>query len=184
MSSHQLWEGNKIRGDFSILCFLLGNWYCFLGYLVNHKPQKSPTGGTDSVDTWIWCGKREQTLEHDWGLNSCFSTALFATLRGSYISCLILSLCVLSCSVLPNSLRPHGLQPARLPCPWGFSRQEYWSGLPCPPPGNLPNTGLRHCRWVFYCLSHQGSPVETGRSIIHDFQSLKNCSVKLSSDQR
>ena len=21
----------------------------------------------------------------------------------------------------------------------GFSRQEYWSGLPCPPPGNLPD---------------------------------------------
>ena len=21
--------------------------------------------------------------------------------------------------------------------PWGFSRQEYWSGLPCPPPGDL-----------------------------------------------
>ena len=25
---------------------------------------------------------------------------------------------------------------------WGFSRQEYWSGLPCPPPGNLPNPGI------------------------------------------
>ena len=24
----------------------------------------------------------------------------------------------------------------------GFSRQEYWSGLPCPPPGYLPNTGI------------------------------------------
>ena len=24
----------------------------------------------------------------------------------------------------------------------GFSRQEYWSGLPCPPPGNLPNPGI------------------------------------------
>ena len=24
----------------------------------------------------------------------------------------------------------------------GFSRQEYWSGLPCPPPGNLPNPGV------------------------------------------
>ena len=23
----------------------------------------------------------------------------------------------------------------------GFSRQEYWSGLPCPPPGDLPNLG-------------------------------------------
>ena len=23
----------------------------------------------------------------------------------------------------------------------GFSRQEYWSELPCPPPGDLPNPG-------------------------------------------
>jgi len=30
------------------------------------------------------------------------------------------------------------------PCPWGFSRQEYWSGLPCPPPGDLPNPGIKH----------------------------------------
>ena len=38
----------------------------------------------------------------------------------------------------------HGLQPARLLCPWEFSRQEYWSGLPCPPPGDLPNPGIKH----------------------------------------
>ena len=25
----------------------------------------------------------------------------------------------------------------------GFSRQEYWSGLPCPPPGDLPNLGIK-----------------------------------------
>ena len=24
----------------------------------------------------------------------------------------------------------------------GFSRQEYWSGLPCPPPGDLPYPGI------------------------------------------
>ena len=24
----------------------------------------------------------------------------------------------------------------------GFSRQEYWSGLPFPPPGNLPSPGI------------------------------------------
>ena len=24
-----------------------------------------------------------------------------------------------------------------------FSRQEYWSGLPCPPPGHLPNPGIK-----------------------------------------
>ena len=29
------------------------------------------------------------------------------------------------------------------PTSMGFSRQEYWSGLPCPPPGNLPNPGIK-----------------------------------------
>ena len=48
---------------------------------------------------------------------------------------------MLSRSVVSDSSRPHGLQPARLLCPRGFSRQEYWSGLPCPPPGDLPNPG-------------------------------------------
>ena len=37
---------------------------------------------------------------------------------------------VLSFSVVSHSLQPHGLQPIRLLSPWGFSRQEYWSGLP------------------------------------------------------
>ena len=31
-----------------------------------------------------------------------------------------------------------GRQPARLLCPWN-SPQEYWSGLSCPPPRDLPN---------------------------------------------
>ena len=26
--------------------------------------------------------------------------------------------------------------------PMGFSRQEYWSGLPCPPPGDLSKPGI------------------------------------------
>ena len=44
----------------------------------------------------------------------------------------------------------------------GFSRQEYWSGLPFPPPGGIfltqgSNPGLLHCRQTLYPLSHQGS---------------------------
>ena len=39
----------------------------------------------------------------------------------------------------------------------GFSRQEYWSGLPCPPPGDLPNPGIEpRCP----ALSHQESPYQ------------------------
>ena len=28
------------------------------------------------------------------------------------------------------------------PLSMGFSRQEYWSGLPCPPAGDLPDPGI------------------------------------------
>ena len=29
------------------------------------------------------------------------------------------------------------------PLSMGFSRQEYWSGLPCPPPGDLLDSGIQ-----------------------------------------
>ena len=61
----------------------------------------------------------------------------------------------------------------------GFS-QEYRSGLPCPPPGNLPDSGLRdqthvscllHWQAGFVPLSHQGSP------LYHQFSSVQFSSV-------
>ena len=41
-----------------------------------------------------------------------------------------------------DSPRVRILEPAKLLCPWGFSRQEYWNGLPSPPPGDLPDPGI------------------------------------------
>ena len=38
------------------------------------------------------------------------------------------------------------------PLSMGFSRQEDWSGLPCPSPGDLPDPGLLHCRQILYQL--------------------------------
>ena len=35
------------------------------------------------------------------------------------------------------------------PLPMGFSRQEYWNGLPCPPPGDLPNLGIQPMALTF-----------------------------------
>jgi len=29
------------------------------------------------------------------------------------------------------------------PLSMGFSRQEYWSGVPCPPSGDLPHPGIK-----------------------------------------
>ena len=46
------------------------------------------------------------------------------------------------CSVMSDSLEPSGLQPARLLCPWNLPGKKYWSGLPFPPPGDLPGPGI------------------------------------------
>ena len=54
-----------------------------------------------------------------------------------------LCLCLCLLAQLCPTLQPYGLQPTRLLCPWGFSRQEYWSGLSCPPPGDLSNSGIK-----------------------------------------
>ena len=40
-----------------------------------------------------------------------------------------------------------------VPLSVGFSRQEYWSGLPCPPPGDLPNPGIKHTSFMFCTLA-------------------------------
>ena len=50
------------------------------------------------------------------------------------------------------------------PLSMGFSRQEYWSGLPCPPPGHLPDPGIKSMYAVLQVdslpLSQLGSPSE------------------------
>ena len=42
-----------------------------------------------------------------------------------------------------------------------FSRKEYWSGLPCLSPRDLPNPGTEPrsptLQWILYPLNHQGS---------------------------
>ena len=50
--------------------------------------------------------------------------------------------CMLSCSVISNSLWPPWTVAHQAPLSMQFPRQECWSGLPFPPPGNLPNPGI------------------------------------------
>ena len=52
--------------------------------------------------------------------------------------------------------------PCQAPLIMGFSRQEYWNGLPFLLQGIFPtqgsNPGLLHCRQILYRLSYKGSP--------------------------
>ena len=76
---------------------------------------------------------------------------------------------VLSCSVMSNSATPRTV--ARLLCPWNSPGQNTGVSSLSLLQGIFQtqglNPGLLHCRWILYCLSHQGSPriLEWGRYI-------------------
>ena len=73
--------------------------------------------------------------------------------------------CTRACTPNPNPLCDLWTVAHQAPPSMGFSRQEYWSGLPCPPPGDLadPETGAT-------------SPSLAGRSFIIEppWKALKN----------
>ena len=54
------------------------------------------------------------------------------------------------------------------PLSMGFSRQEYWSGLPCLPPGNLPNAGIEPASPVAPALQVDSSPLSHRGSLSRD----------------
>ena len=65
----------------------------------------------------------------------------------------------------------------------GFPRQQYWSGLPCPPPGNLPDQGIKpkeHQRSASLGRGWGASSPRVYGSWTPGFQilSLENCEKK------
>ena len=63
------------------------------------------------------------------------------------------------CGQLCLTLRYHGLQPSRVFCPWDFPK-EYWNEFPFPPPGDLPNKGIKPTSLVSPALA--GGTLTTG----------------------
>ena len=66
---------------------------------------------------------------------------------------------VLSHSAMSDSVIPWtGIHQA--PLSMGFSRQEYWRGLPCPPPGDLPKPGIKLVSPMSPALQTDSLPAE------------------------
>ena len=67
-----------------------------------------------------------------------------------------------SCSVMSSSFVTPWIVAHQAPLSMGFLRQEYWSGLPFPSPGDLPNTEIEPMSPAWQAdslgLSYQGSP--------------------------
>ena len=67
---------------------------------------------------------------------------------------IVFQLCMCLCSAVSKSVTPWTIACQAL-LSTGFSRQEHWSGLPFPTPGDLPDPGIK-----------PGSPVLIGRFFI------------------
>ena len=75
------------------------------------------------------------------------------------------------CSVVSNSLQPMDRQ---APLSTGLSRQEYWSGLPCSPSGDLSDPGIKPIFLVSLALQAGSLPTEPPGKPTHLFDALKN----------
>ena len=60
--------------------------------------------------------------------------------------------CMLSFQSCPTLLR-HWAVARQTSLSMGVSRQEYWSGFPCPPPGDLPDPGLEPMSLMSHVLA-------------------------------
>ena len=77
-------------------------------------------------------------------------------------------MCVLSCSVVSDSFETPWTVACQAPLTMEFSRLEYWSELPFPPPGDLPKPGIKPTSLTspalaggFFTTEPPGKPSET-----------------------
>ena len=54
----------------------------------------------------------------------------------------------------------------------GFSHQEYWSGLPCPPPGDFPDSGIKPTSPASPALQADSSPAQPLRKPVIIIKSI------------
>ena len=119
------------------------NWLPF------HSPGDLPDPGIEPGSSTY--NNRVLLLIQEWQIHG-----IYYFLEIEYICvCLVTQSCLTLCD-------PVGCSPPGSSVLWRilrFPRQEYWSVLPCPLPGDLPNPGIQpkspESQVILYCLSHQ-----------------------------
>ena len=90
------------------------------------------------------------------------------------LRCWFSAACVHVCSCDQLFVTPWTIAP-QAPLSMGFSRQEYWSGLPFPPPGDLPSPGTEPGSPVSPALQVDSLPLEPlGKSLLSVWLEVKD----------
>ena len=125
------------------------------------------------LSDWVICTNNTLFM-HLYDLLS--SLSFIITHRISFLTSEIVCVCVFSRSVASDSLQSPQTATHQAPLSTVFPRQEYWNGLPFPPPGDLPDPGrprlnlsLLHCRF-FTILATREAPSVKNSTLDHDYQ--------------
>ena len=73
---------------------------------------------------------------------------------------IILGECMISHFSFVQSLVTLWTVAHQAPLSMKFSQQEYWSGFPCPPPGDLPNPGIEPTGPALQMCSSSAKPLQ------------------------
>ena len=89
--------------------------------------------------------------------------------------CIYMYVCMLSCFIHVQLFVMLWTVAHQAPLFMGFSRQEYWSGLPCPPPGDLPDPGVKPVSLMPPTLAGRFFTTSTTREVLYRWRNVCVC---------
>ena len=153
----------------SVLCI---RWLKYWSFSFSISPSSEYSGLTsfrmDWLDLLAVQGTFKSLLQHHSSKASILQHSAFFIVQLSYLH---MKVKVKSLSHIRLFATPWTLA-YQAPPSMGFSRQEYWSGLPFPSPGDLPDPGIEPRSPAFQADALTSEP--PGKSSTHDY--WKNCS--------
>ena len=90
-------------------------------------------GGGGELRDWNWHTYTTDTIYKQTANENLLYSSGDPT-QCSAVLCLVVQSCLTLCKPMAVA--------RQAPLSMGFSRQKYWSGLPCPPSGDLPDPGI------------------------------------------
>ena len=102
----------------------------------------------------------------------------FVYQKSALFYCSVFHACVVSCFNRVQLFVTLWTVACQAPLSLEFPRQEYWSGLPCPPLGDLPNPGIKPESPAWQADSSPTEPPGKTRQVLSHYISCFFCPLR------